>query len=383
MSPRSTDVVTAGNNLRAAPSPFRAQSQQAPSSTATDRANGATTAPSSKPRTAKPLSSGWKSLAWTKPPAAGRRTPATPHSCPAVASSPMQQQQWASSPGLRNPRNTNVHDPADLESTINRVIVSLAPTGGDETKARRRHHSNRRTKRSVSTGYLADVAESANTRTPQRGTILAEVATASTVQEGHALDTMNEESTRGRNRQAIALGELAPPAKHPVESDDVLRRAVRSFDGLGDCISSSTPTQHRRKLSIDPPTNVVLERSLSDTSIVTASDFGASKSNGPTILTDMTDEDAGAELIALLAKGKGLPVVKHSTGLGGGKSRKLLRFNETEWCLSLCGMLPPYFKTKIPVQDIDRVDSKWCCVVVHAEGRSPVSDRVDYEGCRL
>ena len=88
----------------------------------------------------------------------------------------------------------------------------------------------------------------------------------------------------------------------------------------------------------------------------------------------MKDDDAIEELVELLARGKGLSVVKHATGLGGSKSRKMLRFNEVEGSLSICGMLPPYFKTKIPVRDIDRVDAKWCCVVVHAKGRSPVSE---------
>ncbi|CAM9394155.1 unnamed protein product, partial [Ectocarpus sp. 12 AP-2014] len=121
---------------------------------------------------------------------------------------------------------------------------------------------------------------------------------------------------------------------------------------------------------------VTVERSLSDTSVVTASDFGAPVSNKPTILTDLNDHDAVRELMGLLGRGKGLPVVKHATGLGG-KSRKLLRLNELGGELALCGMLPPYFKTKIPVRDVDRVDAKWCCVVIHAKGRSALRLEVD------
>ncbi|CAN0345024.1 unnamed protein product [Ectocarpus sp. 6 AP-2014] len=126
---------------------------------------------------------------------------------------------------------------------------------------------------------------------------------------------------------------------------------------------SSAPLATRRNGAI------IVERSLSDTSVVTASDFGAPVSNSPTILTDLSDHDAVRELMGLLGRGKGLPVVKHATGLGG-KSRKLLRLNELGGELAVCGMLPPYFKTKIPVRDVDRVDAKWCCVVIHAKGRS-------------
>ncbi|CAM9704330.1 unnamed protein product [Ectocarpus sp. 4 AP-2014] len=121
---------------------------------------------------------------------------------------------------------------------------------------------------------------------------------------------------------------------------------------------------------------VIVERSLSDTSVVTASDLGAPVSNKPTILTDLNDHDAVRELMGLLGRGKGLPVVKHATGLGG-KSRKLLRLNELGGELALCGMLPPYFKTKIPVRDVDRVDAKWCCAVIHAKGRSALRLEVD------
>ncbi|CAN0317662.1 unnamed protein product [Hapterophycus canaliculatus] len=124
-----------------------------------------------------------------------------------------------------------------------------------------------------------------------------------------------------------------------------------------------------------------MERSLSDSSVVTASDFGGQRSQRPIILstaTAMSDEEAVAELSTLLSRGKGLPVVKHATGLGGGKSRKLLRFNKLGGHVTLCGMLPPYFKTKIAVRDVDRVDAKWCCVVVHAKGRSPVSQPVAF-----
>lgn len=144
-----------------------------------------------------------------------------------------------------------------------------------------------------------------------------------------------------------------------------------------DEISKSMPNQHRRESSVDTDANAVqVERSLSDSSIVTGSDFGpkmTSNINRPTILTEMKDEDAIAALATLLGKGKGMPVVKHAVASGGSKSRKFLKFNEKEGLLVLCGMLRPYFKTKISVRDIDRVDAKWCCVVVHAKGRSPVS----------
>lgn len=116
-----------------------------------------------------------------------------------------------------------------------------------------------------------------------------------------------------------------------------------------------------------------MERSLSDSSIVTASDFGGSvlKINltPPTVLHEISDEDALDGLDRLCSRGRGLQVVKHA-GYGGGKSRKYMKFSEQEKMLVFSGVLPPYLKTmKIPVEDIDRTEAKWCSVVLHAKER--------------
>lgn len=191
--------------------------------------------------------------------------------------------------------------------------------------------------------------------------------------ERHAVGTSRSEEF-GDQLAGSALQHLPPPA---------------AVEGTGMDYSTSQSLPHafpglsRRPSSTDAQGNVVIERSLSDTSVVTASDLGGPKYNKPIILgSQLSDEDAIEGLVALLAKGKGLPVVKHATGMGRGKSRKLLKLSQIgEWHLVLCGMLPPYFKTKIPVQDVDRVEAKWCCVVVHARGRSPVSAKPELIDC--
>ena len=152
--------------------------------------------------------------------------------------------------------------------------------------------------------------------------------------------------------------------------------------GLGSSLSQTLPVPSPRPPAADADGDaIVAERALSDSSVVTGSSTTGGETSKPphepVILTSMTDADAIAGLEALLGKGKGLSVVKHAVGLAGGKGRKLLRLSAAvggqQRLLTLSGALPPYFKTKIPVQDVERVNAKWCCVVIHARGRSPVS----------
>lgn len=194
-----------------------------------------------------------------------------------------------------------------------------------------------------------------------------------------APDKKSEDCGARQSRQDSAPARLAPVGVcDPRPSGRALQHlpppAALEGTGLDISMSQSTPMPSRRpSTTTDDGNMVVVERSLSDSSVVTASS-GGPKSHKPIILTAISDQDAIAGLVALLEKGKGLPVVKHAAGLGGGgKSRKLLKLNEAAGLLTVCSMLPPYFKTKIPVQDVDRVDAKWCCVVIHAKGRSPVS----------
>ncbi len=199
----------------------------------------------------------------------------------------------------------------------------------------------------------------------------------------------SEDFRAREKRQASAPARLTPvKACDPRASSRALQRlpppAALEGTGLDISMSQSTPMPSRRPSTTTDGADrgvIMVERSLSDSSVVTASS-GGPKSHKPIILTDVSDQDAIAGLVALLGKGKGLPVVKHATGLGGGgKSRKLLKLDEAAGLIYVCGTLPPYFKTKIPMQDVDRVDAKWCCVVIHAKARSPVSGFVSRGRC--
>lgn len=205
---------------------------------------------------------------------------------------------------------------------------------------------------------------------------------AEDVRQSYIPASRSEEFGRRGDIYERAAASGSPAVEDTAGQPAMMAGRALSFlpEGVESSTSNSNPTPVTRPMVpevVDECGNAVgMERSLSDSSVMTAtSDFSSAMptSNTPVILTAMSDEDAIAALLSLLAKGKGLPVVKHATGLGSIKSRKLLKFHKAGRYLSLSGVLPPYFKTKIPVQDIDRVDAKWCCVVVHAKGRSPVS----------
>ena len=413
MSPRTTEAAGPAHDIHAAPSPAVAEPHRAPSSTAAatdNRFNGAAVANgipvgSKQRRKGKPLSSGWKSLAWTKPPAppvAVRRSSSpTSDKAPLGATTVPQyppggtrhQQQQQHLPQIVDPAAGGTDPDKKMRTAVRRSISQ----GGEGSRRRQPQASAKRSERE---GYLVSIAEGAGRRSPQRSSLSPartaindelRVQRQSPQQQqqqqqqqhenhsisylaGNKFSSAGDSSDRGTGGgQAKTLANFMRSSSS-ADSSLPLRRAVRYPDPPPEDIASSLPTQHRRQSSTDKDGNVALERSLSDSSIVTASDFGASQPNKPIILTHMKDDDAIEELVELLARGKGLSVVKHATGLGGSKSRKMLRFNNVEGSLSVCGMLPPYFKTKIPVRDIDRVDAKWCCVVVHAKGRSPVSE---------
>lgn len=310
-----------------------------------------------------------------------------------------------SSPGgtsFSNARLPQIVDPiggGGTESDKMRTAVRRTTSQGDERMqgSRRQYLLHNSGKRSGREGYLAGIAEGSDKRSPNRSSLSPARTTPTTTtsdgvqqrkQQQQKNHSSNSYSAGGSTESASEVeGQQAQQAQQAktlasflltsksADSSVPLDRAVQYLGSSADVITSSMPNQRPRQASTDEEGNVlILERSLSDTSIVTASDFAPSKPNKPIILTHMKDDDAIEELVELLARGKGLSVVKHATGLGGSKSRKMLRFNNVEGNLSVCGMLPPYFKTKIPVRDIDRVDAKWCCVVVHAKGRSPVRD---------
>lgn len=427
MSPRTTEAAGPVHDIHAAPSPAAVvEPHRAPSSTAaaaTDNrfdgaaavvANRIPVAGSKQRRKGKPLSSGWKSLAWTKPPAppvaVHRSSSPTSDKAP-FGATPVPQYPLGGT-RLQHQHQQQQHlprivDPAagGTESDKMRTTVrrSTSQGGGDEKQgSSRRRQPHASAKQSGREGSLVGIVEGAGRRSPQRSSLSPARTTIDDelrVQqqqppqqqqqhENHSISYLagskfssaggvSDRGTGGGQAKTLANFMLSSSS---ADSSLPLRRAVRYLDAPAGDISSSLPTQHRRQSSTDKDGNVLLERSLSDTSIVTASDFGLSQPNKPIILTHMKDDDAIEELVELLAKGKGLSVVKHATGLGGSKSRKMLRFNNVEGSLSVCGMLPPYFKTKIPVRDIDRVDAKWCCVVVHAKGRSPVSETCTQTG---
>ena len=333
----------------------------------------------------KPLSSGFKAIVWTSPPPVG-----LPSKAP-VATSSQGRESPRAAPSPKTRASSTQQD-----RHIRTTRSDVAPIGDDPRNWRSSSGGSggaggRRSPRTYEPRPSPQPARNYQSEPSSVGGSSAAARPEAEVEVWRRqqrlsyppakVTTKAEVSERERERKR-AIGK----ASSEDFGDQLAGRALQhlpppaAVEGTGMDSSTSQslphgfPVHSRRPSSTDAYGNVVMERSLSDTSVVTASDFGGTKSNKPIILSSqMSDEDAIKELVALLAKGKGLPVVKHATGMGGGKSRKLLRLHQQgDWHLALCGMLPPYFKTKIPVRDVDRVEAKWCCVVVHARGRSPV-----------
>lgn len=371
MSPRATD-----NGMRvAAPAP-------APSPIAITEHTGY-----GRRKPKKPLSSGFKAIVWTSPPPVVGIT-----STSLAASSSQRRESPRAAPSPRSrASSSSYYREREEDHHFQRTQTDVEPvrednhsSGSGVRRSPRAHASQPPYSRQ---SQLSSVRESSAVVRPeaeagvgrrqqqqQQHRLSFPPATAKVPErERRAIGTARSEEFGGQ-LSGRALLHLPPPAA--VEGTGIDSSTSQS-------LPHSFPVLSRRPSSTDAYGNVVIERSLSDTSIVTASDFGGPKSNKPVILaSQMSDEDAIEGLVALLAKGKGLPVVKHATGMGGGKSRKLLKLNQQGgWYLALCGMLPPYFKTKISVQDVDRVEAKWCCVVVHARGRSPVSESLVLNRC--
>ncbi|CAM9117547.1 unnamed protein product, partial [Ectocarpus sp. 12 AP-2014] len=268
-----------------------------------------------------------------------------------------QQQQAVVRPRKKKPLSSGFKD----------IIWTSPPPVGVDSKAT----SSQRRKSSPQNSQLHSLATASASSTTSSG--FHHLEEDNNDQQQQAARTLAAENGTPGNGKGRRTGRERPTGVEEARQQQQQQQGggdSNNNDALNPARFSSAPLDARGNGV------VTVERSLSDTSVVTASDFGAPVSNKPTILTDLNDHDAVRELMGLLGRGKGLPVVKHATGLGG-KSRKLLRLNELGGELALCGMLPPYFKTKIPVRDVDRVDAKWCCVVIHAKGRSALRLEVD------
>lgn len=408
MSPRSTHCAVPGEHdphdgVLSSSAVVVAQvvAQSAPSSTASGAEhqpdNGGTPSPvplNRRRRKGKPLSSGWKSLAWTKPPTEAL------HATKSVSSLAQRQpaaETWAAAPGANPGTSSNENNvaPVNAGSTPARTVTASAADNKNGTPEHQPTPPQEPTRRILRDEYLAGIVQlssasgglrSSLPRNFQRPGVAAELMKSSVgrqvIQPSRSTSSAEFNSSPRQSRDANAMPEFLQPQQgfapmdpgQPQRGSDPQHRDAPALDR----ISQSLPNQHRRDSSIDADeaNGVQVERSLSDNSIMTASDLGPKKTsndNHPTILTEMTDEDAIAALVASIGKGRGLQVMKHAAASGGGKSRKFLKFNEDQGWLGLSGMLRPYFKTKICVRDIDKVDAKWCCVVVHSKGRSPVS----------
>lgn len=356
MSPRATDSGMRAPAPAAAPSPIVIHSHHQQGSYGRKKGK-------------KPLSSGFKAIVWTTPPPVGTASTAPPS---------LSSQQRRESPRAAPSPSGSASSEQHARKT------DFGPVDED----RRRSGSN-------SSGGGGSLRRSPRARVPQAPQ-QPSYKRQSSLGSPSALLRTEAEAARRQNKRlsypppaaaAESKGRAIGTARSEEFGDQLAGRALQglpepaALEGTGIESSTSHSAPHsRRPAPTDAFGHVVMERSLSDSSVVTASDFsvGQKSNNTPIILPSqqVSDEDAIKELVALLAKGKGLPVVKHATGMGGGKSRKLLKLNQHQGAgerhLVLCGVLPPYFKTRIPVQDVDRVEAKWCCVVVHARGRSPV-----------
>lgn len=336
---------------------------------------GATVLTRTRRRTSKPLSTGFKSVAWTKPAAESlRAAPGAPATLRQQrlqgghGLSPTQRPNAIVSPVNTRPRRSAVvvvRPAADIQAASPTAEGSGDPVGSPPVPP----------PRSVRDGNLAGIAASGNP-TPVNQEAMFPSRKFNSAPEKRSAGAAGSGGSVGRRVR------MEVPSSGPRDDSAILstwREApstVPSWTQQPRSIPLDTMDDSLNSLPNDKPEDVRevrLERSLSDTSIVTASDFGGPpKPHAPIILSEISDEDAMAGLVSLCTKAKGLPVVKHA-GSGGGKSRKLLRYDQDEGMLVFSGMRPPYFKTKIAAKDVDRADAKWCCVVVHIKGRSPVS----------
>lgn len=342
------------------------------------------TSSTSRTTKSKSLASGWKSIAWTKP--AAESLNAVP--LPSKQKQKLRATVRTMSMSTMSP-NRNVKTPVtqvDLRS--NRADARSVEQGG------RQNHSISVVRRSRTEEYLTGNHESADAR--QQGhehsmkSNLKRISAgkhSSKRQEGSSGIPSHQSNPQRYTRFCSGSTTNSEEETRTLQSGGGGERPSYGKDGgsglLSPHIQPVMTNQHnalddnhicsRRVHVLDPgEAEVRLERSLSDTSIITSSDLGLPKANAPTIVTEITDEEAISGLMAFCSQGKGLELVKHA-GSGGGKSRKYLKYVHAERVLMFCGMRPPYFKTTIAVRDIDRAEAKWCCVVVHVKGRSPVS----------
>ncbi|CAM9382211.1 unnamed protein product [Scytosiphon promiscuus] len=414
MSPRAVDH---GTRAAASPSPVVFHSQQHHAPVAAHHHHDGQDGGMRFRKPKKPLSSGFKAIVWTSAPPVGIKSTASPlkaavvvsshrrGSPPGAPASPAAPAPSAPSPDGRISADPHHRGRDDHGGDQHANFVAPAPhrtdSGRGSGRGRRRspptaapaplQHSAKQQNRladiSESRGLLhtGDAAEASRiSERTQRFASLNESDVRRVLDRRSVSEEFSGQPERSDYRTGGSLhipparpDQDIPPAALPAE----LEAPAGGIDSSSASMPLPSPSRISSSTTPYPHANdIVMERSLSDSSVVTASDFGGSRSQRPIILstaTAMSDEEAVAELSSLLSRGKGLPVVKHATGLGGGKSRKLLKFSKLGGHLTLCGMLPPYFKTKIAVGDVDRVDAKWCCVVVHAKGRSPLRLEVD------
>lgn len=400
MSPRTTDVP--GQDMHALPA---AAAVRAPFDDAYTGSSGISIQPghergepeiyssrTTSANSARPLSSGFKSLAWTKPAADNLR------SAPVTITQRNKVYRRFASQGSA-PSSEVIVRPVTFSSSPCSSSASTKEQhqrqrGGSASSVRPILKMRRRSSREA---YLEGVQEDGCTNfsseghqhqyshsyetTPSSSIFHSAPPQQQTTFLAEPHEQQHDVQQQLRQQQSASSSEALPSARKRegggVRSTTIpeLDAAQRVWDRVlprreYDTLDSSLPDT---RLYLAEDSDVRVERSLSDSSIVTASDFGTPKINPPTILHEMSDQDAMQGLLALCSKGKGLQVVKHA-GYGGGKSRKYVKYVQAENMLVFSGVLPPYLKTKIPIADIGRVEAKWCSVVLHAEGRpAPVS----------
>lgn len=315
-------------------------------------------------RKAKPISAGWKSLAWTKP--GEEHMGRANNSRSGIKVVALTQQRLEAGPGLRPPGPTR---PRLSRRGSTGSIVTVEPAEGMETTLSVASPENGVTnaRQSMHTGSISSVSRAGNNShhdeqappgnrshdtTPLEH---SDTLQSSSVSIPNSPTGEEEVSTRGSQHRATSY-----PSRTLLGSENL-------FEPEREGEQTSMPDM------ATVPGRGSRERALSDPSCSTVSDLVESlKADASSIFTEISEEGAIAVLSSLCSTGRGLPVVKHA-GYGGSKARKILRYNKDGGVLVLTGIRPPFFKTKIPVTDVDRADVKWCCVVIHMKDRPLVS----------
>lgn len=327
-------------------------------------ADGMTYGSAARRRSLKPISSGWKSLAWTKPTEEYLEGSNIERQVTKVAAA--KQQNLLPGDGLSQSNPTPTASPVTTNSSASTEAAKPSIAEDEMQTGPTSQGAKGAECDPIGNGEAEDTSNRPQ-RDPEVGPtsgLTSQLETDATPNAG--IDT----TTTATNKESgSALASLLGRESYGLWAKITSKQAN---EGVLDASHISLPMAQA-----DHNDGLRVVRALSDMAIVKISEDGA-KSRGETVNAqgEVGEKGGTAPLMSLCSRGKGLPVAQYAAS-GGGKSRKILRYKADGGILVLSGARPPYLKTKIAVIDVDRVDAKWCCVVVHVKDRPPV------RGCHI